>query len=57
MVAVFLQVVLVQRSFNYVVKVKNGTTKFWSLLAGGRYSEVVVSSGLTVHVSLVVCGS
>jgi hypothetical protein len=25
-----------------------GTLKLWQLLTGGRYSEVVVSSGLTV---------
>ncbi len=31
----------------FVIKVLNGTTKWWSLLTGGRYSEVVVSSGLT----------
>ena len=30
------------------MKPKNGTTKCWSLLTSGRYSEVVVSSGLTV---------
>jgi len=42
-----LQVVVVQR-YLYAIKAHNGTTKWWSLLAGGRYSEVVVSSGLTV---------
>ncbi len=33
----------------YVIKVPNGTTKWWSLQIVGRYSEVVVSSGLTVY--------
>jgi hypothetical protein len=32
----------------YVIKVPNGTTKGWSLQAGGRDSEVVVGSDLTV---------
>ena len=31
-------------------KSENGTPKWWSLQAGGHYSEVVVSSGLTVFV-------
>jgi len=33
----------------YVVKVLYGTSKWWPLLTGGRYLEVVVRSGLTVH--------
>ncbi len=31
-----------------VIKTPNGTKKWRSLWTGGRYSEVVVSSGLTV---------
>jgi hypothetical protein len=31
-----------------VKKLSNGTSKWWSLWTGGRYSEVVDSSGLTV---------
>ena len=41
--------VVVQRSLK-VIKSKNGTTKLWSLYADGRYSEVVVSSGLNVSI-------
>jgi len=32
------------------IGVQNGISKWWSLLAGGRYSEVVISSGLTVYI-------
>ena len=42
-----LQVVVVKRVI-YVIKVQNGTSKLWPLMPGGRYSEVVVSSGMTV---------
>jgi hypothetical protein len=35
----------------HVIKVPNGTSKWWSLRIGGCYLEVVVSSGLTVHKS------
>jgi hypothetical protein len=28
-----------------VIKVQNGTSKWWSLWTGGRYLEVVVCSG------------
>jgi hypothetical protein len=31
------------------MKIKIGTPKWWPLWAGGHYSEVVVSSGLTVY--------
>ena len=41
------QVVVVQRSFKLSL-MQNGTLKWWSLKAGGRYSEGVVTSGLTV---------
>ncbi len=34
--------------FRGFVKTQIGTSKWWSLLAGGRYSEVVASSGLNV---------
>ncbi len=33
-------------------KFGTGTSKLWSLLTGGHYLEVVVSSGLTVTVCL-----
>jgi hypothetical protein len=32
----------------YVIKASQGTKKWWSLWTGGRYSEMVVSSGLSV---------
>jgi len=35
----------------YIVKVQYGTSKWWLFKAGGRYSEVVASSGLTVHLN------
>jgi len=38
----------------YVVKTKIGTSKWWSVLAGGHYLETVVSSGLTVHWGLCI---
>jgi hypothetical protein len=41
-------VVVAQRSF-YVIKAPKGTRKWWSLQTGGRYSELVVSSSLTVQ--------
>ncbi len=31
-----------------VIYVVNGTSKWWPLLTGGSYSEVVISLGLTV---------
>jgi len=37
--------------FNYIVKVQYGTFKWWSLLTGGRYLEVAVTSGLTISVN------
>jgi hypothetical protein len=33
----------------YVLKVPNGTSKWWSLQTGGCSLEVVISSGLTVY--------
>ncbi len=39
----------------YVVKVRFGTSKLWSLYMGGRYLEGVISSVLTVFVIKMTC--
>jgi hypothetical protein len=36
-----------------VAVTENGTPNWWSLLTSGRYSEVVVNSGLTVHLKII----
>ena len=41
---------VVQR-YPYAIKVQNGTSEWWLFCAGGRYSEAVVNSGLTVYLN------
>jgi hypothetical protein len=38
----------------YVMKAMIRTSKWWSLETGGRYLEVVVSSGLTVYLFIII---